>query len=77
MKEEGDDRYKEIDERIANMEKNFSTRDETSEMKADESSKVHEDQNHGEAVATRFHGDSSEQVVEQLQRDDNRDWYVD
>ena len=44
-------------------------RDETSEIKADESSKVHEDQNHGKAVATGFHGDSSEQEVEQLLRE--------
>ena len=50
-------------ERIANMEKRFSMKDETSEIKADESSKVHEDQNHGKAVATGFHGDSSEQEV--------------
>ena len=42
MKEEGDDMYKQIDERIA------------SKIKADESSKVHEDQNHGEAVANRI-----------------------
>ena len=40
--------------------------DETSEIKADESSKVHEDQNHGRAVATGFYGDSSEQEVEHL-----------
>ena len=69
MKEEGDDRYKQIDERIANVEKKFSMRDEKSEIKADESSKVHEDQNHGKAVATGLHGDSSEQEVEQLLRE--------
>ena len=31
MKEEGEDRYKQIDERIANMEKKFSMSDEKSE----------------------------------------------
>ena len=44
-------------------------RDETSEIRADESSKVHEDQNPGKAVATRFHSDSSDQEVEQLLRE--------
>ena len=34
MKEEGDDRYKQIDERLANMEKKFSMIDGTSEIKA-------------------------------------------
>ena len=66
MKQEGDDRYKQIDERIANMENKFSMIDETSEIKADGLSKVHEDQNHGKAVATGFHGDTSEQEIEQL-----------
>ena len=51
--------------------------DETNEIKADEFSKVHEDQNHGKAVATGFHGDSSEHEVERLLREDNRDWYID
>ena len=51
------------------MEKKFSMMDETSKIKADDSSKVHEDQNHGKAAATGFHGDSSEQEVEQLLRE--------
>ena len=46
MKEKCDDRSKHIDGRIDNMEEKISMRDETSEIKADESSKVHEDQNH-------------------------------
>ena len=69
MKEEGDDTYKQIDERIADMEKKFSMIDETSEIKADGPSKVHEDQNHGKAVATGFHSDTSEQEVEQMLRE--------
>ena len=64
LKEEGDDRYKQIDERIAHMEKLFSMTDETSEIKADGPSKVHEDQIHGQAVATGFHSETSEQEVE-------------
>ena len=44
-------------------------RDETSDIKADESSKVHGDQNHDKAVATGFRGDTSKQEVEQLLRE--------
>ena len=68
MKEEGGDRYRKIDERIADMEK-FSMIDETSEIKADGPSEVHEDQNHGKAVATRFYGDTCEQEFEQFLRE--------
>ena len=64
----GDDRYKQIGERIANTEK-FSMRDETSHMNTDGPSKVHEDQNHGKAVTTGLHGDTSEQEVEQQLRE--------
>ena len=59
MKEEGDDRYKQIDGRIASREEKFSMIDEASEINANGPSKVHEDQNHGKAVATGFHGDTS------------------
>ena len=37
--------------------------------KIGEYNKVQEDQNHGKAVATGFHGDSTEQEVEQLLRE--------
>ena len=66
MREESDDRYNQVDGSVANVEKKFSMIDETSKIKADESNKIHEDENHGKAVATRFHGDSSEQEVEQF-----------
>ena len=69
-KDEGEDRYKRIDERIASMEKKFSMiEEETSKIKAGEFNKVQEDQNHGKAVATGFYGDSTEQEVEQLLRE--------
>ena len=69
MKDEGDDRYNRIDERIGNMEKKFSMIEEASTTKTGEYNKVQEDQNHGKAVATGFHGDSTEQEVEQLLRE--------
>ena len=43
-------------------------RDETNEIKVDDSSTIHEDQNHGRAVATGFHGDTSQQEIERLLR---------
>ena len=50
------------------MEKKFSMKDETNEITTDDSNKVYEDQNHGRAVATGFHGDASEQEIERLLR---------
>ena len=74
MKEEGEDRYQQIDERIANMEKKFSMLDEKkSEIKTDGPSKVYEDQNDGKDAATGFHGVSSEQEVDQLSNKKNKD----
>ena len=52
MKEEGDDRYKQISERIANMEKRISDIDEKLRKQ--------------KAVATGFHSETSEAEVEQL-----------
>ena len=69
MKEEGEERYKQVNEIIVKMEKKLSMKDEANEIKADDSSKVHEDQNHGRAVATGFHGDTSEQEIERLLRE--------
>ena len=69
MKEEGDDRYNRIDERTANMEKKFSTIEEAGKTETGEYDNVQEDQNRGEAVATGFHGDSTEQEVKQLLRE--------
>ena len=47
IKEEGDDRYNRIDERIAKMEKKFSTIEDAGETDTGEYNKVQEDQNHG------------------------------
>ena len=53
---------------IAHMEKKFSTVEEAGKTKTGEYNKV-QGQNHGKAVATGFHGDSTEQEVEQLLRE--------
>ena len=69
MKEEGGDRYKQINESIANMEKKISDIDEKCENRNDESNRFHDDQNQGKAVVTRFHSETSEAEVEQLQKE--------
>ena len=65
MKEE-DDRYKQISERITNMEKKILVIDENTKNRSDEPRKAHEDQNQGEAVITGFHSETSESEVIQL-----------
>ena len=69
MKEEDDDRYKQINERIANMEKKISDIDEKCEIRNDEPNRTHDDQNQGKAVVTGFHSETSESEVEQLQKE--------
>ena len=66
MKEEGDDRYKRINERIANAEKTISDKDETCENRNDEPNRAHDDQYQGKAEVTGFHSEASESEVEQL-----------
>ena len=66
MKEEGDDRCKQINERIANMEKKISDIDEKCEKRNDEPNRFHDDQKQGKAVVTGIHSETSEAEVEQL-----------
>ena len=69
LKEECDDRYKQINERIADMEKKISVIDEKSEKRNDEPNRAHDDQNQGKAVVTGFHSETSESEVEQQLRE--------
>ena len=66
MKEECDDRYKQIHERIANMEKKISDTVEKCENRNDEPNRAQDDQNQGKAVVTGFHSETSESEVQQL-----------
>ena len=66
MKEEEDDRYKQISERITNMEKNILDMDEKCENRSDEPRRAHVDQNQGKAVITGLHSETSEPEVIQL-----------
>ena len=63
---EGDDRYKQISERITNMEKKILELDEKYENRSDEPRRAHLDKNQGKAVITVFHSETSEPEVIQL-----------
>ena len=65
MKEE-DDRYKQISERIMNMEQKIIDIDEKIENRSYEPSRAHGDQNRGKAVIIGFHNETSESEVIQL-----------
>ena len=64
--EEEDDRYKQIRERIMNMEKKILDIGEKCENRSDEPRGAHGDQNQGKAVITGFHSETSESEVIQL-----------
>ena len=66
MKEEGDDRYKQISERNTNFEKKILDMGEKYENKIEELEGAHVDRNQGRAVMTGFHGETSESEVIQL-----------
>ena len=66
MKEEGDDRFKQICERITNMEKKILDMDEKYENRNEEPRGSRVDQNQGKGVITGFHSETSEPEVIQL-----------
>ena len=66
MKEESDDRYKQTNEKMMNMEKEILDIDEKCKNRSDEPKGAHEDQNQGKGVVTRFHSETNESEVEQL-----------
>ena len=65
-KEDGDDRYKQISEKITNIEKKILDMDEKYENRIEEPRGAHVDQNQGKAVITGFHSETSEPEVTQL-----------
>ena len=65
MKEE-DDRYKQINERIMNMERTILDTDEKCENRSDEHKGAHGHQHQGKAEMTGFHSDTSESEVMHL-----------
>ena len=62
MKEEGDDRYKQFNERITNIEKILDM-DEKYENRSEVIQGEHVDENQGKAVVTGFHSETTESEV--------------
>ena len=60
MKEEGDDRYKQINERFTKKEKKILDMDKKYESKIEEIKGTHVDMKQGKAVITGFHSETSE-----------------
>ena len=66
MNEEGDDRYKQFNERITNIERKILDMDEKYENRSEVTKVEHVDQNQGKAVVTGFHSETTESEVTQL-----------
>ena len=66
MKEEGDDRYKQFNERITNIERKILDMDEKHENRSEVNKGEHVDENQGKAVVTGFHSETTESEVTQL-----------
>ena len=66
MKEEGDDRYKQINERFTDAEKQILDIGKKYENKIEESKGAHVDRNQGKVVITGFRSETSEPEVIQL-----------
>ena len=63
---EGDDKYKQINERITNIERKILDMDEKYENRSEVIKKEHVDENQGKTVITRFHRETTESEVTQL-----------
>ena len=66
MKEEGDDRYKQFNERITNIERKILDMDEKYENRSVVIKGEHVDENQGKTVITGFHSETTESQVIQL-----------
>ena len=66
MKEEGEDRYKQFNERITNMERKILDMDEKHENRSEDNKKEHVGENQGKTVITGFHSETTESEITQL-----------
>ena len=66
MKEEGDDRYKQFNERITILERKILDMNEKYENRSEVIKKEHVDENQGKTVITGFHSETTESEVTQL-----------
>ena len=69
MKEEGENRYNQFNERIANMERRILDIDEKYENRSEDNKKEHVGENQGKTVITGFHSETAESEVTQLLRE--------
>ena len=60
MKEEGDDMYKQFNERITNIERKILDMDEKYENRSEVIKREHVDENQGKTVITGFHSETTE-----------------
>ena len=66
MKEEGEDRHKQFNTRITNMERKILDMDEKYENRSEDNKKEHVGENQGKTVITGFHSETTESEVTQL-----------
>ena len=69
MKEKGENKFNQFDERITNMERRILDMDEKHEHRSEDNKKEHVDENQGKTVITGFHGETTESEVTQLLRE--------
>ena len=69
MKEEGDDRYTQFNERITSIERQILDMDEKYENRSEVIKGEHVDENQGKAVVTGVHSETTESEVTQLLRE--------
>ena len=66
MKEEREDRYKQFNERIMNMERKNLDIDEKYENRSEDNRKEHVGENQGKTAKTGFHSETTESEITQL-----------
>ena len=84
MKEDGEDKYDNINEKISTVETRLTKLEETgsrrnvlTQISIEEYQRAQEDLNQRRAAATGFHDDTKEQEVEELLKNSNCNWNVD
>ena len=65
MKEEGDDRYKQYNERITNIERKILDMDEKYENRSEVIKREHVGENQGKTVITGFHSETTESEIKE------------
>ena len=69
MKEEGENKFNQFDERITKMERKILDMDEKYEYQSEDNKKEHVDENTGKTVTTGFHSETTESELTELLRE--------